>query len=79
MTSPVGFVAVLVHEQRGEMCVCCYGCSLSNVERHKKESVGLVWACERFHLYDVQFELATDDIPLEAFCTHLNSSLVPGK
>ena len=74
--SPVGLGAVLVQEQRGEMRVICYASrSLSDVERQysttEKESIGLVWACERFHLYlyDMLFELVTDHKPLEAIYT----------
>ena len=40
----------------------------------EKESLGLVWACERFHLYlyDMAFEMVTIHKPLEA--THTPKS-----
>ena len=70
--SPVGLGAVLVQEQKGENRVISYASrGLSDVERRysqtEKEALGIVWACERFHvyLYGVDFELWTDHKPLE--------------
>ena len=65
--SPVGLGAVLVQEQNGENRVISYASRiLTDVERRysqtEKEALGIVWACERFHmyLYGVNFELRTD-------------------
>ena len=70
--SPVGLGAVLVQEQKGENRVISYASrGLSDVERRysqtEKEALGVVWACEKFHvyLYGVDFELWTDHKPLE--------------
>ena len=70
--SPVGLGAVLVQNQNGESRVICYASrSISDVERRysqtEKEALGLVWACERFHMYvyGIDFELLTDHKPLE--------------
>ncbi|CAB3987669.1 Transposon Tf2-9 poly, partial [Paramuricea clavata] len=70
--SPVGLGAVLIQEQDGEDRVVSYASrSLTSVERRysqtEKEALGLVWACERFHvyLYGSKFELITDHKPLE--------------
>ena len=70
--SPVGLGAVLVQEQQGEFRVVYYASrSLSDTEKRysqtEKEALGLVWACERFHmyLYGSDFELCTDHKPLE--------------
>eukprot|EP00112_Aurelia_sp_Birch-Aquarium-sp1_P019133 Seg4677.1 transcript_id=Seg4677.1/GoldUCD/mRNA.D3Y31 product="hypothetical protein" pseudo=true protein_id=Seg4677.1/GoldUCD/D3Y31 len=54
--SPVGFGAILVQEQNGvNRAVCFASRSLSNVERRysqtEKEALGVVWGCERSHLY----------------------------
>ena len=54
-SSPVGLGAVLVKEKNGESRAVCYSRrSLSQVERRysqtEKETLALVWACERFHL-----------------------------
>ena len=71
-TSPVGLRAVLVQEQNGENRVISYASRiLTDVERRysqtDKEALGIVWACERFHmyLYGVDFELWTDHRPLQ--------------
>ena len=68
--SPVGLGAVLVQEQKGEHRVIRYASrGLSDVERWysqtEKEALGVVWACEKFHvyLYGVDFELWTDHKP----------------
>ena len=60
--SPVGLGAILIQEQNGTKRVVAYASrSLTEVERRysqtKKEALGLVWACERFHvyLYRIQF------------------------
>ena len=70
--SPVGLGAILIQEQAGTKRVVAYASrSLTEVERRysqtEKEALGLVWACERFHvyLYGIQFELLTDHKPLE--------------
>ena len=70
--SPVGLGAVLTQEQNGEDRVICYASrSLSEVEKRysqtEREALGIVWACERFHmyLYGIDFELLTDHKPLE--------------
>lgn len=70
--SPVGLGAVLVQGDGKHLGVTSYASrSLSDVERRysqtEKEALGLVWACERFHmyLYGLQFELVTDHKPLQ--------------
>ena len=70
--SPVGLGAILIQEQQGVKRVVTYASrSLTDVERRysqtEKEALGLVWACERFHvyLYGIDFELLTDHKPLE--------------
>ena len=70
--SPVGLGAVLTQEQNGEDRVICYASrSLSEVEKRysqtEREALGIVWACERFHmyLYGIDVELLTDHKPLE--------------
>ena len=70
--SPVGLGAVPLQEQKGENRVISYvSRGLSDAERRysqtEKEALGIVWACERFHvyLYGVDFELWTDHKPLE--------------
>ena len=71
--SPVGLGAVLIQEQHGQPRVISYASrSLTNVEKRysqtEKETLALVWACERFHvyLYGMEFEVYTDHKPLEA-------------
>ena len=70
--SPVGLGAVLTQVQGGCERVVAYASrSLTDVERRysqtEKEALGLVWGCERFHmyLYGVEFTLLTDHNPLE--------------
>ena len=70
--SPVGLGAVLVQQQGEELRVISYASrSLSDTERRysqtEKEALAIVWSCERFHtyLYDADFELMTDQKPLE--------------
>ena len=70
--SPVGLGAVLTQVQGGYERVVAYASrSLTDVERRysqtEKEALGLVWGCERFHmyLYGVEFTLLTDHKPLE--------------
>ncbi|XP_021351252.1 uncharacterized protein K02A2.6-like [Mizuhopecten yessoensis] len=70
--SPVGLGGVLVQEQDNHTRVICYASrSLTDIERKysqtEKEALGLVWACERFHmyLYGQEFELVTDHKPLQ--------------
>ena len=53
--SPVGLGAVLLQEQKGENRVISYTSrGLSDVEQRysqtEKEALGIVWACERFHV-----------------------------
>ena len=62
----------MVQEHKGENQVICYASrGLSEVERQysetEREALGLVWACEKFHvyLYGIEFELWTDHKPLE--------------
>ena len=54
--SPVGLGAVLVQEQNGAWTPVCYASrSLTGCEQRysqtEKEALGVVWACERFHVY----------------------------
>ena len=70
--SPVGLGAALVQEQNGVKRVICYAShSLTEVEKRysqtEKEALGIVWACERLHmyLYGTDFEISTDHKPLE--------------
>ena len=70
--SPVGLGAVLVQKQNNEYKVICYASqSLTAIERKysqtEREALGLVWACERFHMYLIghSFELLTDHRPLQ--------------
>ena len=69
--SPVGIGVVLVQKQNNEYKVICYARrSLTAIERKysqtEREALGLVWACERFHMYLIShdFELLTDHRPL---------------
>ena len=70
--SPVGLGAVLVQEQGGVWTPVCYASrSLTECEQRysqtEKEALGVVWACERFHvyLYGMKFIVETDHKPLE--------------
>lgn len=70
--SPVGLGAVLVQKQNNEYKIICYASrSLTAIERKysqtEREALGLVWACERFHMYLIghDFELLTDHRPLQ--------------
>ena len=74
--SPVGLGAVLTQDQIGEDRVIWNASrSLSEVEKRysqtEREALGVVWACERFHmyLYGIDFELLTDHKPLEFICS----------
>lgn len=69
--SPYGLGAMLIQVQNGVQRVISYASrSLSSVERRyaqtEREALGIVWACERFHMYiyGVHFELVTDHKPL---------------
>lgn len=69
--SPVALGAVLVQNQGGVNKVIYYANrSLSDVERRysqtEKESLALVWACEKFQSYllGIDFDLITDHQPL---------------
>ena len=70
--SPVGLGAVLVQEQGGAWTPVCYASRSLTVCEQKysqteKEALGVVWACERFHvyLYGMKFVVETDHKPLE--------------
>lgn len=70
--SPVGLGGILVQIQAGQPRIIAYASrSLSDVEKRysqtEKEALGIVWACERFHiyLYGISFELLTDHKPLQ--------------
>ena len=70
--SPVGLGAVLTQVQQGQERVVAYASrSLPDVERRysqtEREALGLVWGCERFHvyLYGMDFTLLTDHKLLE--------------
>ena len=70
--SPVGLEAILIQEHAGtKRAVASASRNLRSVERRysqtEKEALGLVWACERFHVYlfGLKFELLTDNKPLE--------------
>ena len=74
--SPVGLGAVLTQVKNGVEQVVAYASrSLTEVEQRysqtEKEALGIVWACERFHmyLYGVEFTLLTDHKPLETIYT----------
>ena len=71
-TSPVGLGAVPTQVQEGQERVIAYASrALTEVERRysqtEREALGLVWGCERFHmyLYGMEFTLLTDHKPLE--------------
>lgn len=72
--SPVALGAVLLQfdDQDNPRVISFASKSLSDVERRysqtEKESLGLVWAVERFYFYvmGLEFELVTDHKPLEA-------------
>ena len=71
--SPVGLGAVLIQDSgHGPRVVSYASRSLSDVERRysqtEKEALGLVWACEKFHIYvyGTEFDLITDHKPLQA-------------
>ena len=71
--SPVGLGVVLAQIQDGNPVPVYYASrALTWCEQRysqtEKEALGLVWACERFHLYiyGKSFELRTDHKPLEA-------------
>lgn len=72
LITDVGLGAVLTQVQGGcERVVAYASSSLKDVEHRysqtEKEALGLVWGCERFHvyLYGVEFTLLTDHKPLE--------------
>ena len=76
---PTGIGAVLTRIQNGVWRVICYASrNLTDVERRysqtEKETLALVWASERFHLYVYgrDFELETDHKPLE--CIYKSTS-----
>ena len=65
--SPVGLGTVIVHEQDGAWTPVCYASrSLTGFEQRysqtEKEALGVVWACERFHVYvyGMKFIVETD-------------------
>ena len=77
--SPVGLGAVLTQVQQGQERVVAYASrSLTDVERRysqtEREALGLVWGCERFHVFlnGVDFTLLTDHKALEVY--YLTSS-----
>ena len=68
--SPIGLGAVLVQEQDGAWTQVCYASrSLTGFEQRysqtEKEALGVVWACERFHVYvyGMKFVVETDHKP----------------
>ena len=70
--SSVGLGQVLVQDQGRELRVISYASrTLSKIERKfsqtEREALGIVWSCERFHMYlfGQEFELLTDHKPLE--------------
>ena len=72
VASPVGLGAVPTQVQEGQERVIAYASrALTGVERiysqTEREALGLVWGCERFHmyLYGMEFTLLTDHKPLE--------------
>ena len=70
--SPIGLGAVLVQEKDGAWTAVCYasrsliGCEQRYCQTEKK-ALGMVWACERFHVYvyGMKFVVETDHKPLE--------------
>lgn len=70
--SPVSLGAVLTQVQEGQERVIAYASrALTGVERRysqtEREVLGLVWGCERFHMYlnGIEFTLLTDHKTLE--------------
>ena len=70
--SQVRLGAVLIQEQDSPWTPVCYASrSLTGCEQRysqtEKEALGVVWACERFHVYvyGMKFVIATDHKPLE--------------
>ena len=70
--SPVGLGAVLTQVQEGQERAIAYASrALTGAERRysqtEREALGLVWGCERFHmyLYGMEFTLLTDHKSLE--------------
>ena len=70
--SQVRLGAVLIHEQDSPWTPVCYASrSLTGCEQRysqtEKEALGVVWACERFHVYvyGMKFVIETDHKPLE--------------
>ena len=70
--SPVSLGAVLVQEQDSAWTPVCYASrSLTGCEQRysqtEKEALGVVWACDRFHVYvyGMKFVVETDHKPLE--------------
>ena len=73
--SPVGRGAVLVQQQGEELRVISYPSRSLSERRYsktEKETLAIVWACERFHayFYGAEFELMTDHKPLECIFSH---------
>ena len=73
--SPVGLSAILVQEQDGESTpVCCASRSFTGCEQRYsqtvEEALGVVWACERFHvyMYGIRFVVVSDGKLLEVIC-----------
>ena len=70
--SPVGLGAVLIQEQDSAWTPVCYASgSLTGCEQRyyqtEKEALGVVWACERFHVYvyGMKFVVETNHKPLK--------------
>ena len=66
--SPVGLGAILVQEQNGEERVICYASrSLTDAEKRysetEKGALGIVWACERLHMYSYGTDFERSQAP----------------